>query len=124
MLEVIALTVGIVLCLLGFFVILSPTNILVSRFEGFHKAIRRKKKISVDKEGLSKFYAIMFFVLSIPLLIGAIIGFINPDIFKLFSTWLLVAVAVLGLLGILYCNISNRFIKPLENITEPSLVED
>lgn len=124
MLEIIALTVGIVLCLLGFFVILSPTNILVKRFEGFHKAIRRKKKISVDKEGLSKFYAIMFFVLSVPLLTGAIIGFIKPDIFKLFSTWLFVAVAVLGLLGILYCNISNRFIKPLENITEPSLVED
>lgn len=42
------LIVGIVLCVLGVF----------SRYEGFQKAIR-KKKLSVDKEGVVKFYSII-----------------------------------------------------------------
>ncbi|MHA1367850.1 MAG: hypothetical protein ACTSP5_15790 [Candidatus Heimdallarchaeota archaeon] len=33
--------------------------------------------------------------------------------------WLFVAVATLGLIGILYCNLSKRFIKLLENPVEP-----
>jgi len=112
--EIYALIIGIVLCVLGILMIVGQLNFLIDRYEGFHKVIR-KKKFSVDKEGLSKFYSILFFVLGVPLLIVAIIGFIIPDSFKLISTWIYVALLVIGIIGILYCNLSNRFIKPLEN---------
>jgi hypothetical protein len=88
---------------------------LIDRYEWFQRVIR-KKEFSVDRERLSDYYAILFFVLGIPLLIGAIIGFINPDLYETFSIWLFVAVAAVGFIGILYCNISNRFIKPLVDI--------
>ena len=95
---------------------------LVDRYEVFHKVIR-KKEFSVDRDGLTKFYSILFFVLGVPLLIGAIIGFVVPDIFELFSIWLSLAVAVIGIMGILYSNVSNRFIKPLENKANLSFQE-
>ncbi|MHA1737624.1 MAG: hypothetical protein ACTSXA_03480 [Candidatus Heimdallarchaeota archaeon] len=119
MLEIITLIVGIVLCLLGIFMLIVPRNFIVSRYEGFHKAIRRNKEISVEKERLAKFYAILYFVLAVPLLTLAIIGFTNKEIFDLIYIWLFVAVATLGLIGILYCNLSKRFIKLLENPVEP-----
>ncbi len=112
-LEIYMLVIGIVLCLLGILMRVGFLNFLIDRYEAFHRAIR-KKKFSVDREELSRFYSILFFVLGIPLLIGAIIGFINPDVYEIFSTWLFVAIAVVGIIGILYCNVNNRFIKPLE----------
>ncbi len=118
MLEIIALIIGIVLCLLGLLMIVNQQNFMINRFEGFHKAIR-KKEISVNKEGLSKFYAIYFFVIAVPILVLAIIGFIKPDIFELIYIWMFVAVAALGVIGILYCNLSNQFIKPFDNTAEP-----
>jgi len=112
--EIYALIIGIVLCVLGILMKLGWLKFLIDRYEGFHKAIR-KNKFSVDKEGLSKFYSILFFVIGVPLLIVAIIGFIIPDSFKLISTWIYVVLIVIGISGILYLNISNRFIKPFEN---------
>jgi len=113
MLEIFALIVGIVLCLLGVFVIVFRENFIVKRFEAFHKGIR-KKKISINKKGLSIFYAILYFTVAIPLLVLAIIGFINPNLSEMVFVWVFVAVAATGLIGILYCNLSKRFIQPLE----------
>ncbi len=112
--EIYALIIGIVLCVLGILMKVGWLNFLIDRYEGFHKIIRKKKSV-VDKERVSKFYSILFFVLGVPLLIGVIIGLIIPDSFKLISTWLYVVLIVIGISGILYLNLSNRFIKPLEN---------
>lgn len=120
--EVYSLIIGIVLWVLGFLMIFGWLDFLINRYEVFHKAIR-KKEFSVDREGLSKFYSILFFVLGTPLLIGAIIGFINSELYKTFSIWLFVAVAVIGMIGIVYCNVSSRFIRPLEYKTESSFQE-
>ena len=108
------LIVGIVLCVFGILIKVGWLNFLIDRYEWFHKAIR-KKKFSVDKEGLSKFYSILFFALGVPLLIVAIIGYIIPDIYKVISTWTYIAVLAIGITGILYINLSNRFIKPFKN---------
>ncbi len=112
--EIYALTIGLVLCVLGILMKVGWLNFLIDRYEGFQKAIRRKK-FSVDKEGVSKFYSILFFVLGVPLLIVAIFGFIIPDSFELISTWIFVVLIVIGISGILFLNLSNRFIKPLDN---------
>ena len=112
--AVYTLIVGIVLCVLGILMKVGWLNFLISRYEGFQKAFR-KKKFSVDKEGVSNFYSILFFVIGSPLLIVAIIGFIIPDSFKLMEFWIYVALVVIGISGILYLNLSNRFIKPLED---------
>ena len=108
------LIVGIVLCALGILMKVGWLNFLISRYEGFQKFFR-KKKFSVDKEGVKKFYSILFFVVGVPLLIVAIIGFIIPDSFKLMETWIYVALIVIGISGMLYLNLGNRFIKPLVN---------
>ena len=112
-----ALIIGIVLWMLGFLMIFGQLSFLISRYETFHKFIRRKD-FSIDREGLSKFYSILYFVTGIPLLIGAIIGFINLDLYKTTSIWVYIAALVVGVIGIVYCNISNRFLKPLESIPE------
>jgi len=121
-LEIYALIIAIVLFALGFLMILGWLNFIIYRYEFFQR-IFRKKDFSVNKEGLSKYYSILFFVTGTPLLIGAVIGLINPDMFSLFSTWLFVAVAAIGIVGIVYCNVSNRFIKTLEDTTEESFKE-
>lgn len=121
-LEIYALIAAIVLFGLGFLMLLGFLNFILLRYEFFQRAVR-KKDFSVDKDGLSKFYSILFFATGTPLLIGAIIGFINPEMFDLFSIWLFVAVAAIGIIGILYCNISNRFIVFPENTTESSFQE-
>ncbi|MHA1127047.1 MAG: hypothetical protein ACTSO7_16220 [Candidatus Heimdallarchaeota archaeon] len=118
--TIITLIVGIVLILLGMYVIVYRQNFIVKRFEGFHKSIRRKKKISVNLEGLSIFYAILYFIVAIPLLVIAIIGFIDTELPFMDFVWVFVAVAIVGVIGILYCNLSKRFIQPLEQTTEPS----
>jgi hypothetical protein len=111
--EIYMLIVSITLFVLGFLMMLGMLDIIINRYEGFHRAIR-KKEFSVDRKGLSNYYAILFFILGIPLLIGAIIGFINSELYNSFAIWLFVAVAVVGIVGILYCNVSSRFIKPPE----------
>ena len=55
-------------------------------------------------------YAIMFLVTGIPLSIGAIVGYIVPDTFKLVDLWLMLAVGVIGISIALYINVSKRFI--------------
>ena len=110
------------IALIGFLMLFGLLDFLINRYEAFHRAVR-KKEFSVDREGLSNFYSILFFVVGIPLLIGAIIGFTNPAHYEGFSIWLFVAVVAIGIVGILYANISKRFIKTLEN-TPDYLSED
>jgi len=112
--EIYALIIGIVLCVLGILMKVGWLNLLIDRYEGFQKAIR-KNKLFVDKKGVSNFYSSLFFLIGIPLLILAIIGFILPDTYELISTWMYLVLIVIGISGILYLNLSKRFIKPLEN---------
>lgn len=86
------------------------------RYKGFQKAIR-KKEININYRRLAVYFAILYFILAIPLLIVAIIGFVN-DINYLTYVWIYVAVAVLGIAGILYANISKQFIQPHDQTTE------
>ena len=106
------LLIGVILCVLGILMRVGWLNFLIDRYEGFQKAIRRKKFL-VDREGVSKYYSILFFSLGIYLVIVAIFGFLMPESLKLISIWMYVAVAI-GLTGILYLNVSNRFIKSPE----------
>jgi hypothetical protein len=87
-------------------------NFLIDRHEGFHKAIRIKK-IFVDRKEVSKYYSILFFGLGIYLLIVAIIGFLLPEILTLISILIIVALEM-GITGIIYLNVSKRFIKSPE----------
>lgn len=108
--EVYVLVSGLTLFALGFAMIFGQPSFLISRYEVFQNFVRRRE-ITVNRDGLSKFYSFLFFILGTPLLIGAIIGLINPETFMIFSVWLVIAIAGIGVVGILYCNISNRFIR-------------
>jgi uncharacterized membrane protein YoaK (UPF0700 family) len=99
---------------MGVMMIFGQPRFILRRYESFHRFFR-KQDISVDEKKLSKFYSILYFVTSIPLLVGAIIGFINNEMFKEFSLWLVIAVVVIGVAGIIYCNISKRFLKTIDN---------
>lgn len=63
------------------------------------------------------FFAILYFITAIPVLTMGIIGFVN-EMEYLTYVWVYVPVAVLGLVGILYSNISKQFIQPAESTTE------
>ena len=63
-----------------------------------------------DRKPLSKWYAIMFLVTGIPLIIGAIVGYIVPDTFQLVFLWLMLAVGVIGISITIYINVSKRYI--------------
>ena len=107
-----ALIIGIVLCVLGVLMRIGWLNFLIDRYEGFHKAIR-KKQVSVDREGVSKFYTILFFVIGGPLLIVAIIGFISPESYNYISFWVFLTIVAIGITSIFYLNVSKRYLKPL-----------
>lgn len=66
---------------------------------------------------MAVYNAILYFVMAIPLLTTAIIEFVIEIPYMKF-VWIYIAVAVFGLVGILYSNISNQFIQPLEQTTE------
>ena len=106
------LIIGIVLCALGVLMKVGWLNFLIARYEWFQKAIR-KKKFSVDKEGVAKFYSILFFVIGVPLLILGITGVIVP-VDKKITFWIIIALLAIGIPGIIYLNASKRFLKPLE----------
>jgi len=100
---------GIVLFILGILMIFGQPSFLLARYEWFQKLFRKTMK-SADREILSKFYAILFFVTGIPLSIGAIVGYILPDTFQLVSLWLMLAVGIIGISIAIYINVSKRFI--------------
>ena len=107
--EIYVLIAGIILMILGFLMIFRWIDFLLIRYESFQKFVR-KKELRANKNALSKFYSITFFALSIPLIIGAIIGLLNSEISDMFYVWLMVGIAAVGIITILYCNISTRFI--------------
>jgi len=109
-LESYLLYIGLILCVLGILMRAHRLDFIIGRYEGFHKVIR-KKTLSVDREGLSKYYSNLFLILGSILLIAAIIHLIKPEISELITLWIYVAVLVVGIIGILYCNLTNRFLK-------------
>ncbi|MHA1720010.1 MAG: hypothetical protein ACTSXK_10850 [Promethearchaeota archaeon] len=100
---------GLVLCALGILMIFGQPSFLLVRYEWFQKLFR-KTMTSANRKTLSKWYAILFLVTGLPLSIGAIVGYIVPDTFELFSLWLLVTVGIIGIIIVLYINVSKRFI--------------
>ena len=89
--------------------IFGQPSILLARYEGFHKLIRKNMK-RANRKLLSKWMSILFFVAGVPLTIGAIVGLAVPDSFELYYLWLLLATLVIGIGIGLYYNISKRFI--------------
>jgi len=116
MFEIVSLGVGIVLFILGIIMLMWTKNLIILRFEGFHKGIR-KKKIEIKYRRLAVYNAILYFIMAIPLLTTAIIGFIN-ELETMTYVWIYVAVAILGVIGILYSNISKQFVQPIESKIE------
>jgi len=116
MIEVYTLIAGIVLCVLGIMMLVWTKNFILMRFESFHKFIR-KNEIEIKYRRLAVFNAILYFVTAIPLLTTAIIGFVI-EIPYMTYVWIFIAVAVFGLVGILYSNISNQFIQSLDLTNE------
>ncbi|MGC9779591.1 MAG: hypothetical protein HZR80_10150 [Candidatus Heimdallarchaeota archaeon] len=119
--AIISLSIGTIFCLFGTMMLVWPQNFLIKitikRFVWFQKAIRRKE-IEVKKKELTIFFTILYFVIAIPLLTMAIIGFINTQIPSLTFIWVYVAIVVLGIIGVLYINISKHFIQSLEQTAE------
>lgn len=105
-----SLYVGLILCFLGILMRARKLDFLMARYEFFQMAIR-KKNLSVDRERLSKFYSYFFIILGGILLIAAIIQFIIPEMSKGITFWIFIVVAAVGIIGILYCNLTNRYLK-------------
>lgn len=104
------LIVGIVLCALGILMLFGQPSFLLARYEGFHKAIRKNMK-SANRESLAKFYSLLFLATGMPLTIGGIIGLIVAETYEIFSLWLYVVVGVIGISGLIYMNVSKKFIE-------------
>ncbi|NPD90380.1 MAG: hypothetical protein HGN29_16830 [Asgard group archaeon] len=116
MIETISLGVGIVLFLLGIMMLVWTKNIIILRYEGFHKLVR-KKEIVINFRRLAVYNAFLYFITAIPILTMGIIGFVNEMEYMTY-VWVYIPVAVVGLVGILYGNISKQFIQPAESTTE------
>ncbi|MHA1211746.1 MAG: hypothetical protein ACTSSH_04715 [Candidatus Heimdallarchaeota archaeon] len=117
MIEIYTLVAGIVLCLLGIMMLVWTKNFIVLRYKGFHKLIR-KQEIEVKYKNFNLFFAILYFVIAIPLVTIAIIEFATTTIPITTFYWIYGAVAVVGVAGILFANISKQFIQPLDITTE------
>ena len=102
---------------MGFLIVISRFNIVLDRYEWFQRKIR-KKKIRANRKKLSMFYSILYFSTGIPVIITAIIGFIYPDVYEQFSTWLWVVLIIVAIGGITYCNVTKRFFDSIENYSE------
>ncbi|MHA1196145.1 MAG: DUF3784 domain-containing protein [Promethearchaeota archaeon] len=108
------LIVGLVFCVLGVFMKLGWLNFLILRYELFHK-VARKKEFTVNKKGLANFYTILFFVIGVPLLILGIVELTISDLYPYeISLWIWVTCLVIAFIAILYVNLSQRFIIPIE----------
>jgi hypothetical protein len=102
--------VGIILCILGILMRIGKLNFILSRYESFHKAIR-KRNFTVDRDSLSKFYFFEFLILGGLLLIAGIIHAILPENNEFNSYWIYIVIISIGIIGMLYCNFSNRFLN-------------
>ncbi|WP_371805111.1 DUF3784 domain-containing protein [Candidatus Lokiarchaeum ossiferum] len=99
----------IILFILGILMKLRKIDFLIDRFQWFQKLIR-KEDIEVNRNRLATFYSYLYFVIAIFLLIGAIILFIDPENGENINLWTVIVTVILGMSGILYCNLSKRFI--------------
>ncbi len=103
------LITGTILFIFGILMKLRKIDFILDRFQGFHEIIR-KKEIEVKRDRLATFYSYLYIVIAIILLIGAIITYINPEIVNKINLWTAIAAAIVGIGGILYCNLSKRFL--------------
>ena len=107
---------GLILFTLGILMKLRKIDFLIDRFQWFQKSIR-KDGFEVAKDRLATFYSYLYLVIAvflligaIILLIGAIILFINPDNSDIINLWTVIVTAIVGISGILYCNLSKHFL--------------
>lgn len=112
-----ALYIGIVLCILSILMRLRKLDILLGRYEGFQKVFR-KKPFNLDREGLSKYYSILYLVVGVILLIGGVIILIGPNNVDTITNVTYIVVIVIGLLGMLYLNLTDRFLNFEASIEE------
>lgn len=103
------LIAGIILLILGILMKLRKIDFLIDRFQWFQKLIR-KDDIEVDRDRLAKFYAYLYIIVAVFLLTGAIIIFIVPDNVDTINLWTMLVTVIVGISGILYCNLSKRFL--------------
>jgi RsiW-degrading membrane proteinase PrsW (M82 family) len=92
-------------------------DFLIARFQWFQNLIR-KEDIEVNRDRVAKFYTYLYFVIAIFLLIGAIILFINPENGDKINLWAVIVTLVVGMSGILYCNLSKNFIMSIEQVSD------
>ena len=102
--------VGIILCLLGILMKIRKIDFLLSRYESFHKFLR-KGVIGVDKDKLAKYYVFEFLLIGGLLLITGIIHLIVSINFEFNMSWIYIAIISIGIIGMLYLNFTNRFLE-------------
>lgn len=105
------------MCLMGLLLVIGRFKFLIDKYEFFHNRIRRKN-IIVDRERLTRSFAILYFSTGIPIIITSVIGLIYSEIYKLISLWFWIALAVIAIIGVTYLNVSKRYIKTIENSNE------
>ncbi|MHA1521736.1 MAG: DUF3784 domain-containing protein [Promethearchaeota archaeon] len=104
-----SLYTGIILCVLGILMRAKKLNFLLLRYEGFQKVIRRRM-VKVDKESLTRFYFIGLILIGGLLMITGMIQLLKPKGYEIITTWMWISVLAIGISGMLYCNITSRFL--------------
>jgi len=85
-----ALYIGIALCILSILMRLRKLDFFLGRYEG-----------------LSKYYSILYLVVGVILLIGGVIILIGPNNVDTITNVTYIVVIVIGLLGMLYLNLTD-----------------
>ena len=105
-----SLIIGLFLIILGVLMKMRKVDFLLSRYESFHK-IFRKKQFTLDREGLSRHYTVFYWIEGSLFLIIALLEFIEAFTSENSSIWAYSFAIALGILGILYCNITTKFLN-------------
>ncbi|MHA1929395.1 MAG: hypothetical protein ACTSV2_12540 [Candidatus Thorarchaeota archaeon] len=103
------LIIGLILIILAMSMRFRKVDFLIDRFSFFQKVIR-KGNFEVDREALSKYYSVLFSVPGVILLIGTVLLYIYPSIYDTLSPILWITLISIAILGILYANVSKRFL--------------
>ncbi|MHA1619632.1 MAG: DUF3784 domain-containing protein [Promethearchaeota archaeon] len=105
-----SLVIGLLLIILGGLMRMRKGDFLLSRYESFHKIIR-KKQFTLDREGLSRFYTVFYWIEGTLFIIIALLEFIEAFTSESSSIWAYGFAIAFGILGILYCNITTKFLN-------------
>jgi hypothetical protein len=109
------LITGIVLLILGILMKLRKIDFLLDRFQFFHKNIR-KEDIEVRRDRLATLYSYLYIMIATLLVIGGIIVFVDSANSDKINLWTAIVAIILGIGGILYCNLSKSIINPKEQV--------